>query len=242
MKLLYLLVDLLTVIVPLLFSFHPKIKFYKSWQSYLPANILVAIMFITWDACFTYKGIWSFNSDYITGIYFFNQPIEEILFFICIPFSCVFTYYCLNKFYDLSWKPKAETSFCIIFSAILLLIGLIFWNKQYTSFTLVSLGLISLALKFIAKVSWFGKVVSVYAILIIPFLIVNGILTGSGIEDGVVRYNDDEIIGLRLLTIPIEDFFYGFELFLLNVFFYKAFETKFKETDSQGKCSAILKT
>ena len=228
MKSLYLLVDLFTLIIPLLFSFHPKIKFYKSWRYFLPANIIVAIIFITWDAYFTYKGIWSFNSDYITGIYFLNQPIEEILFFICIPFSCVFTYYCLNKFYDLSWKPKPETTICIIFSSALLLIGLIFWNKHYTSFTLISLGLVSLALKFIAKVKWFGKVISVYAILIIPFLLVNGILTGSGIKDAVVQYNNAEIIGLRLRTIPIEDVFYGFELFLLNVFFYKTFETKFK--------------
>ena len=68
----------------------------------------------------------------------------------------------------------------------------------------------------------------------------NGILTGSGIEDAVVRYNDAEIIGLRLLTIPIEDLFYGFELFLLNVFFYQAFETKFKETGSLRERSTII--
>ena len=179
---------------------------------------------------FTSKGIWSFNSDYITGIYFFNQPMEEILFFICIPFSCVFTYYCLDKFYDLNWKLKAETNFCIIFSLALLLVGLIFWNKQYTSFTFISLGLISLALKLIAKVNWFGKVISVYTVLIIPFLIVNGILTGTGIKGAVVLYNNAEIIGLRLLTIPIEDLFYGLELFLLNVFFYKSLQTKFEVT------------
>lgn len=229
MKSLYLLVDLFTLTIPLLFSFHPKIEFYRSWGYFFPANIIVAVMFITWDAFFTYKGIWSFNSDYITGLYFLNQPIEEVLFFICIPFSCVFTYYCLDKFYNLNWKPKAETNFCIIFSSASLLIGLIFLNKYYTSFTFISLGLISFALKFIAKVNWFGKVISVYTVLVIPFLIVNGILTGTGIKDAVVQYNGAEIIGLRLLTIPIEDLFYGFELFLLNVFFYKSFQTKFKE-------------
>jgi len=230
MKSLYLLVDLFTLIIPLLFSFHPKIEFYKSWRYFFPANIIVAVMFISWDIFFTSKRIWSFNSDYITGVYFFNQPMEEILFFICIPFSCVFTYYCLDKFYDLNWKPKAETTFCIIFSSALLLIGFNFWNKHYTSFTLISLGLISLALKFIAKVNWFGKVINVYAILTIPFLTVNGILTGTGIKDAVVQYDNSEIIGLRLLTIPLEDFFYGLELFLLNVFFYKSLQAKFKET------------
>ena len=89
-------------------------------------------------------------------------------------------------------------------------------------------GVIPFTLKFILKVKWFGKTISVYAILLIPFFIVNGILTGTGIKDAVVEYNSLEIIGLRLLTIPIEDFFYGFELFLLNIFFYKIFQTEDK--------------
>ena len=227
MKLLYLLVDLCTLIVPLLFSFHPKIKFYKSWRFFFPANVTVAIIFISWDALFVYKGIWNFNSNYITGIYFYNQPLEEILFFICIPFSCVFTYYCLDKFYNLAWQPKTENIFCISFSSILLLAGFIFWDRLYTSSTLISLGLTCFALKFIARIKWFGNIISVYAVLLIPFFIVNGILTGTGIKEAVVQYNESEIIGLRLLTIPIEDFFYGLELFLLNVFFYKVFQSKF---------------
>jgi lycopene cyclase domain-containing protein len=226
MRSLYLLVDLFTLLIPLLFSFHPKIKFYKSWRFFLPANLIVTIMFVTWDAIFTSKGVWNFNPDYITEIFFYNQPIEEILFFICIPFSCVFTYFCLDKFYDVSWQPKTEKVFCLFFSCVLLFIGIIFWHQRYTSCTLISLALICLVLKFIIKINWFGKIVNVYTVLLIPFFIVNGILTGTGIADAVVRYNNSEIIGLRLLTIPIEDFFYGFELFLLNLFLYKTFQTK----------------
>jgi hypothetical protein len=79
----------------------------------------------------------------------------------------------------LDWKPKAESNFCIVFSSVLLLAGLIFWSKLYTCFTFLSLSLICFTLIFIAKVNWFGKAISVYTILIIPFLIVNGILTGT---------------------------------------------------------------
>jgi lycopene cyclase domain-containing protein len=48
-------------------------------------------------------------------------------------------------------------------------------------------------------------------------MIVNGILTGSLIEKEVVWYNPDEILGLRVLTIPAEDFVYGFSLILFNL-------------------------
>jgi len=46
---------------------------------------------------------------------------------------------------------------------------------------------------------------------------VNGILTGSGIEQPVVWYNNAETIGIRLSTIPIEDFFYAMLMILLSI-------------------------
>jgi lycopene cyclase domain-containing protein len=223
MKFLYLLVDFFTVIIPLLFSFHPKIKFYKTWKAFFAANIIVASLFIIWDSLFTHLGVWNFNPGYVMGIYFFKLPIEEILFFICIPFSCVFTYYCLDKFYNLSWKPKVENIFCIFFSFTLLIAGFIFFDKLYTSATFISTAFICLLLKFVFKINWFGKAISVYALLLVPFLIVNGILTGTGIEEPVVRYNDAENLGIRISSIPVEDIFYGLELFLLNLLFYLNF-------------------
>jgi lycopene cyclase domain-containing protein len=220
MKYLYLLVDFFTIIVPLIFSFHPKINFYKTWKEFFASAIMVAAIFIIWDATFTNLGVWNFNPRYITGIYFLSLPIEEILFFICIPFSCVFTYYCLDKFYKLSWNTKAENVFCIVLSIFLLITGLIFSGKLYTSVTFISTAVFCLLLKFVFKINWFGKAVSVYTLLLIPFMIVNGILTGTGLEEPVVRYNELENLNIRLFTIPVEDIFYGFELILLNLFIY----------------------
>lgn len=225
MKGLYLLIDFFTIIIPFIFSFHPKIKFHKTWAAFFAANIITAIIFIVWDDLFTKAGVWNFNPDYVTGIFIADLPIEEILFFICIPYSCVFTYYCLNKFYDLSWKPSFEKIFCLFFSTALIIIGLIYYDRLYTSITFISTGLICLALKFILHIQWFGNAVTVYAILLLPFLIVNGILTGTGIEGAVVRYNDAENLGLRIITIPVEDIFYGFELILLNLFLYHRFSS-----------------
>jgi len=234
MKTLYLLVDIFTVIIPLLFSFHPTIKFYKSWNAFFMAAVLVAVLFIIWDAIFTHYGVWNFNPKYIIGLYIFQLPVEELLFFICIPFSCVFTYYCLNKFYNLAWKPKWEKIFCILLSIFLLLTGLLYQHKLYTSVTFISTAVVCLLSIFVFKINWFGKAASVYALLLIPFLIVNGILTGTGLPQPVVRYNNSENLGIRLLTIPVEDIFYGFELFLLNLLLYLHFSNKSKSSKRQA--------
>jgi lycopene cyclase domain-containing protein len=56
----------------------------------------------------------------------------------------------------------------------------------------------------------------------IPFLIVNGILTGTGLEKPVVRYNPNEMIGLRLLSIPVEDVFYGLLMLIGSVLLFES--------------------
>ena len=221
MRSLYLLIDLFTVIVPLAFSFHPRIRFYKEWKWFMPANILTAVLFITWDMIFTGNGIWGFDPGYILGIYIYNIPLEEVLFFICIPYACVFTYYCLDRFFKPSRLEQFETSFILLLSFSLLIAGIIFYSRSYTSATFISLSLVLFFLKFFFKVPWLSKLLGIYPLLLIPFFIVNGVLTGSWTQHPVVWYNDQENLGIRLFTIPIEDIFYGFELILLNIFFYK---------------------
>jgi len=238
MKWLYLLIDFFTVIVPLIFSFHPKIKFYKLWKSFFSANFIVAIIFILWDVQFTKIGVWGFNPDYVTGIYVLNLPIEEILFFICIPFACVFTYHSVNLFFKTEWGLKYGKAFTLCIAITLLFIGLFFYNKLYTASTFISLSILLIVLNFFCKINWLTKLVSIYPILLIPFFIVNGMLTGTGLQQPVVWYNNNENIGLRLFTIPVEDIFYGFELILLNVFFYEYFKNRFQKTGNYAYAHA----
>ncbi len=76
------------------------------------------------------------------------------------------------------------------------------------------------------KSGWLGKATTVYLLLFPGFLTVNGILTGTGLDTPVVNYNPEDYIGLRIFTIPIEDFFYGYEMILWNLFLFKKFSRK----------------
>lgn len=217
MNFLYLILDLGAISVPFLFSFHPKINFYKKAKSAWISILSVALIFIVWDIYYTHLGVWGFNPKYLSGFMFINLPIEEVLFFICIPYACLFTYYCFTLFVDSLIFKKAETFITAILLVFLLVFGLLNFPKLYTFYTFIPLAIFLAALKFLFKMPWLNKFYFSYLVLLIPFTIVNGILTGTGLEEPVVWYNDLENMGFRLLTIPFEDVFYGMLLILLNV-------------------------
>ena len=213
----YLLVDIAALIVPLLFSFHPKIKFYKELKYFFPACLAVAGIFLTWDYFFTKHQVWGFNKDYVSGIYVNILPVEEILFFICIPYACVFTYHCFKVLYPAKTTFKNERIVSPVLVLGLILAGIVFIDKAYTASAFLSCGIIILLLQFVFKVKWLGRFYFTYLFLLLPFFVVNGILTGSGLDAPVVWYDNTENLGIRLLTVPFEDIFYGMLLVLCNI-------------------------
>lgn len=218
----YLLIDMMSVSVPLALSFHPRIRLYRHWKALLPAILLVAVGYVLWDSLFVHLGIWGFNPDYITGLYIGNLPMEELLFFICIPYACVFTFECLSNLKTQAFSGIKITNFIsYVFSGLMIIVAVIFHSRLYTATALTFIaGLVLLVT--LKKIPWLPKFYVVYAILLIPFLIVNGLLTGTGLAAAVVWYKDSGIIGPRIMTIPVEDVFYGMGLVLLNVWLYTA--------------------
>ena len=62
-----------------------------------------------------------------------------------------------------------------------------------------------------------GRFFIMYFVTLIPFFIVNGLLTGSFISEEVVFYDNAQNLGIRLGTIPVEDMVYGMLMLLMNV-------------------------
>ena len=209
---------------PLALSFDKKVAFYKSWKYVFPAMIIPGLLYIGWDIYFTEKGVWSFNEAYITGIKLYNLPLEEVLFFFIVPYCCVFIYACIRAYFP-NLKDKKTADWILKAIAVLLLIaGVIYYNKYYTSWTFIFTGVFILIIylfkNFFKSFDATSFLVS-YAICLIPFLIVNGFLTAIP----VVQYNNAENLGIRIYTIPFEDAFYGMLLTLMNIVIYEKLKT-----------------
>lgn len=231
----YLLVNFLTVIICFIFSFDRRIQFNRYFSAFLKGSALVAGPFIIWDIWFARTGVWWFNSKYTLGWQIADLPFEEWLFFICIPFSCVFTYFCLDKFFDLSWTNRSSRTIVWITVVVCLSVAILYSEKLYPLVTaLITAGTV-LLLFYVAKADWVGRASLVFLVLMLGFFPVNGVLTGTGLESPVVNYNPQEILNVRMLTIPVEDAVYGYTLFLLNLYFFKLFSGRINKSTSSEK-------
>ena len=182
---------------------------------------------------FTIHQIWGFNPKYLQGIYLFRLPLEEVLFFFVVPYCCVFVYECITCYFPFVKNRKWGNKVLLLMGSLFLIAAMFTYGKAYTFYTSLFNALFIAAL-FIFK-KWFkgfdaSSFLVSYLVIVVPFLLVNGFLTGIP----VVLYNDAENLGFRIFSflpwpmnnIPFEDIFYGMLLIMMNVALYERLRSK----------------
>lgn len=218
----YLLVNLSSVIIPVIFSFHKKYGIDKRRNSHFGlALILPALFFLVWDLLFTNAGIWSFNKSKVLGIYFFGLPLEEMMFFICIPYACLFTYNAIRN--NTRWKFSDDSVDFLVpfFITAFTFIAVMNAGKWYTSVTFMLASFLLAYCRYILNAKWLGRMFLTFSFILLPFFITNGILTGSFIDNPVVMYHHQHNLNIRMFTIPLEDMFYALSMMIMSVMVYE---------------------
>lgn len=208
-----------SIIIPLGYTVF-NTDFIRNWKNFAISTTLTAIVFLVWDAVFTKNGVWGFNDSYCLGIYILKMPIEEWLFFFVIPFCSLFTHFAfLHILPDKKISKRNTTSISLILIVLSITLIGIYVSKAYT---VVNFGilLLVLILGITYKIRLLQQFYISFVVILIPFFIVNGILTGMFSEEPVVWYNDMENMGIRILTIPVEDIGYAFSMLFGNLMIY----------------------
>jgi lycopene cyclase domain-containing protein len=225
-KFLYLAVNIFAISFPLARSFESKVKFSSKWFALFPALFLTATFFLIWDHWFTVIGVWEFNPKYLLGIFIFQLPIEEWLFFFTVPFACIFIYEVLIYFFPKDILQPAGKLFVFVMIPVLLILAFLNLDKMYTSVNFIVGALVLVIHWLIFKDKYIGRFLITYLVHLIPFIICNGVLTGGLTPEPVVKYNNSENLGIRIWTVPIEDTIYSMTLLLMNVSLFEYFRER----------------
>lgn len=219
---LYLLLNIIIISIPLILTFAPKVYYYRKILHLLFSITVVSGLFVVWDILASARGDWTFNKTYIGGFSILGLPYEELLFFITVPYSCLFLYETFRTYIKEGSCPYSKYFYGIL--VFLCVLGaIVFIDKAYTVTVLLISALIFVNAIFCFKQIFTSKIYWIYILVCTSlFALFNHFLTSMP----VVMYSPNAITGLRIGTIPIEDFIYNFSLLSLYLIFYLFAEEK----------------
>ena len=173
-KWLYLILNAFTISFPLIRSFESKVAYYKGFPSLFKSMAIVSGFFLVWDIWFTEMGVWGFTPEYLSGIALFGLPLGEYLFFITVPFACLFIYECMHYFSGRAMlKPAGVQSMSqLFFCSFVPALGAysIVEGLWYTGSTFVLLGLFTAYAQYVVKAKWLPRFYESYLPCLVPIL------------------------------------------------------------------------
>jgi lycopene cyclase domain-containing protein len=218
----YILLNAGIILIPLLFSFEKKLKFYRKLPDIAVSIFITGTVYIIWDIYAAGESHWSFNPDYVSDIKIYGLPLGEILFFITVPYAMLFLYETFLFYFGSRFSSKLNLSkYSVLLSLPFIGAAIIFSGQPYTFIVLLAC-----AVFFIISSYYSSQINSMHYWIFItfsflPFIIVNYILTALP----VVLYDPAAIWGHRFISIPLEDFFYSFSLISFYILVFKSSES-----------------
>ena len=180
----------------------------------LPAIVFSGAIFVILNIRFREFEIIYYNPDYLTGKNIFNLPIEEWLFLLVVSLFSFAIYLQVKIKFENFEKPKL---FLTISLVLLVVFGLTAWFSRSKLVPFFVFFLLTIYFGYtifrnrFAK--YFSKFYVAYVIAVIPFFLMKGILYSLP----VILYSNEHTLGIRLLSVPVEDFGFFFLLMLINI-------------------------
>ena len=214
----YLLILIATIAISLYFSFGKQLRFYDKLKYIIPAILFSGAIFIIMDLRFEERAIWKFNSEFTLGVNILNLPIEEWLYFMAIPFLGVTIYEFLKYRFSGFEQPNVFVILSLLLLVIFAFTAYFTRQKLYPFFTFF---LLTIYLGYTVFRNRFKKHYTkfylAYFVMLVPFIIISEIITTLPI----IEYNPIHILGVRIFSIPIENFASLFLLLLMNITIYE---------------------
>jgi lycopene cyclase domain-containing protein len=218
----FLLIDFFIIAAPVVLSFFIKMQFYRKWKYALIGIALAAILFILWDILFTRLSVWNYNKNHTLGVYLYNLPFEEVLFYLVIAYTCLYIYECLRVFFPDKGRPLAGQIFGWI---IVILSSLALWkfhDQIFTSVTALFLLATYLNHLWVTRGDYLWHLMITWFIASIPMALIYGLLTGFKI----IQFQSEYILGIKLGPIPFELFFHNLLYLTWMIWIYERYKQR----------------
>lgn len=213
----YLLFNLFIFAGPISQSFDRRVRYVRRWPLALAAAVLSLIPYIIWDASVNGRHWW-FSDRFTLGVRLAGLPIEEWLFFLSVPFACLFIWEIIITFRPIKFSTGMKRFGILLFLGLPIGAWIFASGREYTGLVLMALAVIYLADRLLKTRVWEDQRAHLLIAIVLGLtLVFNTYLTARP----VVLYDPQYQLDFRIITIPVEDFIYGLTHILLTVIFYE---------------------
>lgn len=210
----YLLILFVMAAVTMFLFVKKTIVFFTELKYMIPAIIFSGAIFILLNIRLLETGIISFNPNYLTGKNILSLPIEEWLFLLLISLFSFSVYILVNVNFANFEKPNLFLTISVI---LLLVFGFEAWVSREKLVPFFIFFLLTIYFGYTIFRNRFkmhlSKFYVSFGIAVVPFFLFKGILYSLP----VILYNNEHILGIRLFSVPIEEFGFFFLLMLINI-------------------------
>lgn len=205
-KHIYSLIGLGIIIGPLALSFDQKVFFIGNILPVLVATVVVGAIYIAWDAWVVRLGDWKFNPEW-TGMWrLFDLPAGEWLFFLSVPYASLFLFEVFGAYFGRAMVSIVPRWMSFVLAGVFMSLAYAFRKKHYTFLAMFSVAVFMVLQGLLVPDFWKRQdILLTMGSSVGTFLLVNGIYTRLP----TIHYNPNAIWGVRVGTIPLEDFFYN---------------------------------
>lgn len=222
MKFTFLFLALGLFILPIIFHLDKKIFKNGNFKAALGASLISAIVFSTIVVVLQLLGITAFNANSTIGVVFKDVPLEQYLLNFSFSFTAISVYQYLNiKFpnNDLQKYSLAVSNLLLGLCVAFLFFG---YPKWYTLSTFATLLISLFLIEYVGRLRFMYRAYRVFVLMLIPFYIVYGFLFWS--ETLLIAKN--QITGMYVAKIPIENHFFALSMLLLSIYMFEFFKSK----------------
>lgn len=173
----------------------------------LIATVLVGAVYVAWDSWVVRRGDWSFDPEWTGTWRLWRLPAGEWLFFLAVPYATLFLFEVFGAYFGRLVLPGPPRWLSFALAGGAMSAAWAWRSRPYTFLALASTAAFLLLQGLLLPDFWKRlDVLLTVAASFGTFLLVNGIYTRLP----TIHYNPAAIWGVRVGTIPLEDFFYNF--------------------------------
>lgn len=179
----------------------------RQWRRFSLVTILVSLPWIILDMWSHGRGWWQYSPEHTSLWRIIGLPIEEVLFFVVVPFACLALLSGIERSTSQRYLPhRVVITVCGVIVVAAAVMALLI-SRERTIFDAI-LAIIVIAVMASQWQRWTISDGIWWLVVIGLFLICNTILTSVPI----VTYNYNYGSMVRIGSIPVEDVFYNLSL------------------------------